>query len=365
MLRRLWLACRVATRVFGTRILPLPVALVFLLYHLTVEAALLLDHVLFPRLRRTQLDKPIVIVGNPRSGTTFLHRFLDDCGIGSGMELWQIVCPALSMQVLLRPFRGLIGRFSPTRFYSQAIHETSLQHVETDDALFLLHCADGILPYCYFFAFDEEDHSQRLNPGNQRANRRDFRWLRRVWRRHRAAQPDLSTLAKLFSLGPRLPAFLDEFPDARIVYLIRDPLSTIPSSLRLATTLLDARFGFWSLPETVRRRYLDRVYRGLVNLYRGFYDDWSAGRLEHRRVFVCPYDRLINDFEPLVRELLDFLEVPLDTEILERTVRTAQQQRTRVSQHHYELARFGFDEQRIRDDCAFVYEAFLGDKRHG
>ena len=42
----------------------------------------------FPSLIYKKVKNPIIIVGNPRSGTTFLHRFLIKNHIGSGSQLF-------------------------------------------------------------------------------------------------------------------------------------------------------------------------------------------------------------------------------------------------------------------------------------
>ena len=46
-------------------------------------AGMALDPLFFPKLRRTKVEKPIVLVGQPRSGTTFLQRFMCDQGYGA------------------------------------------------------------------------------------------------------------------------------------------------------------------------------------------------------------------------------------------------------------------------------------------
>ena len=67
-----------------------------------------LDRILFPAYRKQPIDRPVFIVGNPRSGTTFLHRLL----LGSGddlaaFELWEMLFPAITARKLLgRSSRG-------------------------------------------------------------------------------------------------------------------------------------------------------------------------------------------------------------------------------------------------------------------
>ncbi len=60
--------------------------------------------------------------------------------------------------------------------------------------------------------------------------------------------------------------------------MVRDPLSVIPSGLSLVTGVLDKRFGFWSLPDEMRTRYIQRLYKALVELLKRFHDDWISDR---------------------------------------------------------------------------------------
>jgi hypothetical protein len=168
-------------------------------------------------------------------------------------------------------------------------------------------------------------------------------------------------VAKLFSLGTRLPKFMDRFPEARVLYMVRDPVEVIPSGLSLVTGVLDKRFGFFGLPEATRRRFLDRLYDAFVLLLKTFHDDWVTGRVPKERVFLVRYDRLMRDFGPLMDEILAFAGVTKTPALAAEIERVALEQRAFQSKHKYDAATFGFDPARIRRDCAFVYETFLGE----
>ena len=117
---------RVLRRTFGRPVAPLFVAVVFGLLRTIVAIGMALDHLFFPRLRKVRANRPIVLVGNPRTGTTFLQRFLADEGFGSGMELFLMLYPSLVLQRLLKPFLPLLEKLSPARFHSTEAHQTSL-----------------------------------------------------------------------------------------------------------------------------------------------------------------------------------------------------------------------------------------------
>lgn len=354
---------RIMRRVHGVRVVPLFLAPLFGLLRLLVFCAMTLDHVFFPRLHKARVQRPIVLVGNPRTGTTFLQRFLAAEGFGAGMELFLMLYPSLSLQRLLKPAMPLLEKLSPAKFHSTAAHHTSLTSVETDDVAVLFRYLDGFFLYGFFLSFDEEDMMPFVDPKHRDTSTRDFDWLERLWRRSAILHGEERNVAKLFSLSARLPQFLQRFPDAQILYMVRDPVEVIPSAMSLVSGVLDRAFGFWTLPEDVRKRWLDRMYTAWLLLFRRFYEDWTSGAIDRSRVFVVHYDRMMTNFEDLMEELCTFLGHELTPELRATIQKRADKQRSYTSEHDYDLARFGLSEAQIRSDCAFYYEAFLAHAR--
>ncbi len=356
---RIWRARAALAQTFGARLGPLLTGLGVSSLRIAGIAGMALDPLFFPKLRDPAPLRPIVVVGNPRTGTTFLHRFLVSHRVGAGTELWQMLYPSLVEQRLVRPALPLLELFSPTRFHNPAAHETGLTAVETDDASLFFRHFDGFFLYGFLLAFADEDLRHHFDPAVRDTNARDFAWLEALWRRTQVSHGQDRVVAKLFSLGPRLPAFLGAFPQARVLYTARDPLSVLPSAMSLVTGVLDARFGFWRLPEPLRRRYLDRLYTALVELMRRFHADQQAGRIPGEQVYLVSFDRLMRDFEPLMGEILRFLGVEPSAGLRAAITAQARTQRSFQSGHAYDLDRFGLRADRIREDCAFVYRDWL------
>src|SRR5205814_8134925 len=126
--------------------------------------AMALDNLLFPRLGKARANRPIVLVGNPRTGTTFLQRFLADEGFGAGMELFLMLYPSLTLQKLLKPILPLLEKVSPARFHSTEAHQTSLSSVETDDVAVLFRHLDGFFLYGFFLSFEDDDMLPYFDP---------------------------------------------------------------------------------------------------------------------------------------------------------------------------------------------------------
>lgn len=350
---------RVLRRTHHVVIAPLFIGALFCCLRIFVGLCMALDYVFFPRLRRTRLARPIVLVGNPRTGTTFLQRFLADEGFGSGMELFLMLYPSLLLQRALRPILPVLERLSPAKFHATEAHQTSLSSVETDDVGVLFRYLDGFFLYGFFLSFEDEDLLPSMDPKVRDTSERDFDWLEKLWRRSLILHKTDRNIAKLFSLAVRLPRFLERFPDAQILYMARDPLFIIPSSMSLVVGVLDRAFGFWSLPENVRQRWLDRMYKAWILLLRKFHDDWTSGAIDKERVFIVRYDRMMIDFESVMEEMCAFLGREMTPQLRATVKKRADKQRKYESEHKYDLEKFGLLESNIRRDCAFFYETFL------
>jgi hypothetical protein len=334
-------------------------AVLFGVLRTIVGIGMALDHVFFPKLRKVRANRPIVLVGNPRTGTTFLQRFLAKEGFGSGMELFLMLYPSLLLQTVLRPILPILEKLSPARFHSTEAHETSLSSVETDDVGVLFRYLDGFFLYGFFLSFDDEDMLPEFDPSVRDTSARDYAWLDALWRRSLVLHKSERNIAKLFSLAVRLPRFLERFPEAQVLYMARDPLAIIPSAMSLVVGVLDRAFGFWSLPEDVKKRWLNRMYHAWIMLLRRFHEDWESGAIDRKRVFIVRYDRMMTDFEGMMEEMCVFLEHEMTPELRATVKQHGEKQRKYESEHRYDLAKFGLTEAQIRQDCAFFYDTFL------
>lgn len=350
---------RVMRRTFKVRVVPLFLALLFAVVRTFVGVAMTLDNLLVGRLRKTKAARPIVLVGNPRTGTTFLQRFLSDEGFGKGMELFLMLYPSLLLQKLLRPVLPLLEKISPAKFHSTDAHQTSLSSVETDDVAVLFRYLDGFFLYGFFLSWEDEDMLPAFDPRVRDTSARDFDWLDKLWRRSLVLHETDRNIAKLFSVAVRLPQFLQRFPEAQILYMARDPLSVIPSSMSLVIGVLDRAFGFWSLPEPTRKRWLDRMYKAWILLLQKFHEDWTTGAIDQKRVFIVRYDRMMADFEGMMDEMCAFLGHPMTPALRATIAKRGEKQRKYESEHKYDLEKFGLTEEQIRRDCAFFYDTFL------
>ena len=84
---------------FGTWFSPLITGILISFLRIIVVIGRIADRLFFPNAFKSIIQNPIMIVGNPRSGTTFLHRYLVKNGIGVGSQLWQMLYPSIILKV--------------------------------------------------------------------------------------------------------------------------------------------------------------------------------------------------------------------------------------------------------------------------
>ena len=148
-----------------------------------VSIGLLMDKLFFKIARKPSLQSPIVIVGNPRSGTTFLQRYLIQSNLGCGAQLWQLLYPSIVLQKLIKPLLPLLEKISPARHHSTAAHKTSLTSIETDDVGLFFRYFDGFFLYGFLLSFADEDLFEYFDPRVRNTSKRDFDWFESVWTR--------------------------------------------------------------------------------------------------------------------------------------------------------------------------------------
>src|SRR5260370_40485348 len=107
---------RTIGKTFGVWVRPVGAFLLLQVRQAISATTLGLDHLVYPRHRKQSIDRPIFIIGNPRSGTTFLHWLLLGAGGMAAFELWEMLFPAITARQPLRRVGPRLGRLAPARY---------------------------------------------------------------------------------------------------------------------------------------------------------------------------------------------------------------------------------------------------------
>ena len=293
-----------------------------------------------------QHQDPILLIGAPRTGTTFLHRFLHEQGIGRGPQLWEIMFPARFSHWLIRPWLPLLQKISPTRHHPSHIHKTSLTAIEVEEAGLLFHFCDGFLLYSFVLAHADDDLQWVMDPKLGSRTKEQIQWLRRIW-----SQYPQNPLSKIFSWAADIPVVREELPNAKMIYTYRDPLESIPSTLSLLQAVLHQKFEFQKCSQELQHRYYRRIVMGLIDLYRRF---WMEYQKDDTGIYIMNQYRLKRDFSTTMYALLDWLDVPISNTLKEQIELQHQKNQSFVSQHQYQIQNFGMSSEELRELVASI-----------
>jgi hypothetical protein len=276
-----------------------------------------------------------------------------------------MLLPAISAR---KAFGRMVDRFaplSPARYHSSEAHETSLRDVETDDAMAFFHFLDGGFLWSYFLAWDDVWGSEKcmtffdLEREPEAKKARLFRYLEGCWRRNMHFKNKRRVIVKSSTLTLRVETLLERYPDCKLIYVVRDPVETIPSGMSLLTGVLEQSYDVFNATDPQqRRRYLENLYQASCHLYRSFYELRKRKAIPPENLKVLTYPRLMTDFEETMNEMVEFLEITPDPSFYGSVEEQARKQRDYKSSHVYSLEKWGLTEDRIRDDLDYVYREY-------
>ena len=332
-------------------------------------AGFALDEILFPAYRKQAVEKPLFIVSNFRSGSTFTQRTLardtdNFCSMKSG-DLYFM--PSITQQRifgLLARVNALFGhkgekalrRLDTLSLGKVILHPVSIFDPEEDDnILFLIWSTfymafpfpylEEIPPYQYFDT--EIPHSDR---------RRIMAFYRTCIRRYLYATGGRHYIAKNPVFSAKIESLLEFFPDARILYLVRNPLDMLPSTV----SVFSYAWGLFSDPPE-KYPHCNEI----LAWTKYWYDHPLAviDRDASQRCMVVNYDDLVRSPDSVFRVMYRRFGYA-ESDALETILReAAEAARVYTSTHEYNLQSMGFTREQIVQEFAHIFARFGFDDR--
>lgn len=305
-----------------------------------------LDEIIFPEYRRLKVNKPVFIIGVPRSGTTFLHRVLAADPQFTSLSTWEVLfAPSVSERYLYRFLGGLL---SPLGFVALAlrrflfrdmdkIHEIRLKEPEEDFLLLLW------VGHCYLLAFlcpdikaywDLADFSRRVPEKRQR---RVMSYYRACVQKHLLFHgSSLRFLSKNPSFTGMISSLQAAFADAALVACHRPPAQAVPSqlsALRPAMRLL----GSGTLRPEVQSKVLDNLHVFYAAIRE------AAGA----KLLSLPMKLIGENLQGTVYNLYRYFELEISELFAVRLKGLHERSCQYRSSHHYQVAEFGLSQEAI------------------
>ena len=328
-----------------------------------------LDDILFPAYKNQPIEKPLFILGNLRSGSTFLHRLLSrDSDTFTSLTTWDIyLTPSVTQkkltQLVARIDNKLGGHlhralhaFDRATLGKIKIHQISFFQPEEDENIHL-HIWDGYFVTFLFPFMDEFPNYQHFDEALSPEHKRHIMsFYRSMLQRHMYATGKKHFVAKNPAFSAKIETLVEFFPDVRIIYLARNPLDMLPSTVSWINyarrQFTDPGEGFF---------YIDEI----VDMTQHWYSHPLKYLDAHPspRNLILNYDDLIQRPEQVMRSFYEQFGYP-DKPGLDGIVDEAVKETLSFnSDHFYSYEKMGFTREQIINLYPEIFERFGFDKR--
>jgi len=318
----------------------------FSLFWITIGFFRAIDNVLFWRFRTVKIEKPIFVIGNPRSGTTYLYNLLayDDERFVAP-KLYQTLFCSISMYKLFkllgkinpaRKFKGLVNFFNNRFERFKQIHKISLMDLEEDEAIFFF----TLLSPSIFFInpfIDETNYVTIADNLSEKIKSRLANNYRRSIQRfmYEFGENKIYFCKNVMSSG-RIEIIKMAFPDAKIIYLIRDPIKAIPS-------MIDFYHEAWYThsPELISGSAETKALGNeIINLY-------LHAHKFCKEYITVKYDELIDDPTKQINLIYQRLGFKINAKYQKILNQEIEKNKNYKSNHKYYLEKYGITPEYI------------------
>lgn len=276
----------------------------------------ILDELFFHGYRKVRVERPVFIVGIPRSGTTLLQRIMAEDDNLSTFQTWEaIFAPSVTEKYLfrfigklLKPFAGLMFVLRKRLFgQMDQIHEIRIKAAEEDFLLLLP------LEACFLLVLlcPDSRHYWNLAAFDKKC---DSKYREAVMHHyHRCLKKHLffhGTQLRLLSKNPSFTPFIyslrREFPDADFIACVRPPEEVIPSQLNSLRPAMQLLSGGRCNPEFESK---------LITALHSYYEIVKE-QMDEQKFKVLPLQELKNSLMENLVKVFSFLEIPVSEKFM-------------------------------------------------
>ena len=338
------------------------------LFALFTHFTLWLDRFFFPQYLQVKVKDPIFIIGNPRSGTSFLHRSLTQTGEFAAFETWQLFLPSLTARALFKPIINYLIRSDRATIMPESNgHGLYLNAIEHDEFLFLHKLDTQFAILLTPLAFDDREYPELRQPDLQPDSRRrsSARFFKECLQRHLYYTSKERVIAQGHFSTNRIKTLIETFPDARFIYLVRSPYETIPSHLSLEYKTFQHLWNKKNIPTDKLQRYLQRRYQYDIELYRYFYELQKNQEIPREKIVILRYGELCSSLESAFEQIVAFTEIKPSKKLQQAIKLQAQKQKNYQRKHKINaLEEFSLTSEQIAEDFDFVFDKYGFDHSH-
>jgi hypothetical protein len=318
------------------------------------------DHLFYANYQEQTIIKPILITGNPRSGTTFLHRLLAHDPQFTSTKLYHTIFPSITFYRLFdkieQPLTRLMTWLDKRSFSGwKGIHKTELNGFEEDETFFVWTLLTPVITLLFTFP-EKLPTASWVDQLPQKDREKLMNYYKNCLKRHLYATGKNKTLlTKNTTCTGRLESQLTAFPDTRVIHLIRHPYEAI-------TSLLSMYAVPWQTFTPQTRNHPDS-YQALAQLYADYY----RRRIElfkemkqnnPQNLIEIYYPDLVNNPFKTIEAIYQQFNLEMSPHFREKLKQETQKNSSYQSRHRYSLEQFGLTEKQLYEMMTDVFEFY-------
>jgi hypothetical protein len=325
----------------------------------------LLDEMFYAGYRKIELEKPVFITGNPRSGTSFIHRQMTgDKRQFFFFKTWEIIFPAIIQKKFLT-FIGRIDRLFGNIFSAflkrieerifqnfNRMHRLGLFYPEEDDKLLahIFSCFDLVYFFPFFEVFDcHYRFDMAAKPNDQKRIMAFYVSCLKRQAYFKGNRGHLLSKSPFFC--SKIESLFEYFPDAKIIYLIRSPLEVVPSMINMAHEIWKSTIG-----ADATYSIEDKTYE----MARFFYE-YPLSRLDQApqsSYILVNYMDLVSHPSKVIQTIYRKFAYEVTSDVKKIFDEQESDARSYRSSHFYSLDDFNISREQIILDLDFVFQQF-------
>ena len=322
---------------------------------------LFLDYILVPEFEKAKVKNPIFIMGVNRSGTTFFHKLVSKSNQFSTSKTWDLIIPSLSLRKFLTILSIGLRYFKIDQIEKKNKgHQVKLDNVEEDEMLLFIHKLDSLwvsnhlVPWLKFDATTKQfiKHVYRDNSKNENRNIRSMLFCKDFFQRQAYLNKNRPHLSKSNPFIFKVDSILRVFPDAKFIFLVRDPLETIPSYFSLQENV---KFGNLLSSEEISLLRKES-YAEIIEWYKE--TEKVKSKLYKKQFITFTYPQITNDLENSIKSFYKFIGKKM-TKKFEKEVSDFARKKYIKKHQNKNIEDYGFTKKQILSDFDFVYQEYF------
>lgn len=339
--------------------------LVLPLHHLFTWFCFLLDEIFYRGYRNVEVKAPIFIIGNFRSGSTLLQRLIaQDEGRMTAMKTWEIyLAPSITQRRLFklieRVDRKLFGGWLKKQLAKREagvlgtipMHRVGLWEVDEDEGILLHNNTSTFSMFIFPFldAFRTYLYFDTEMPTDEK--RMTMQFYYRMVQKHLYLHEGRCYIAKNPAFSVKIDSLREYFPDAKFVYLVRNPVDMLASK----TSFFSYIWNYFGSPleeYPFREELLDLTRHWYL------YSLERLQRLPESEYLILEYNDLVGRLDTSIQTIYNHFGKDYTEQYAQRVNLAVEKASGYVSKHKYSLLDMGYTPEQVYENYKQIFQRF-------